>query len=121
MTIHNLPLHATSFIGRRSDLADLSDLLADPTCRLLTLVGPGGIGKTRLALEIASRDADRFADGVYFVSLQPLYEVESILTAVVDVLPLQLLDEDDLQQELLDYLYDKCLLKVVDVFTHHPP
>ena len=118
MTIHNLPLHATSFVGRQSDLDDLSDLLADPTCRLLTLVGPGGIGKTRLALEIASREADRFADGVYFVALQPLYEVESILTAVVDVLPLQLLDEDDPQQELLDYLYDKCLLLVLDNFEH---
>ena len=65
----NLPIFATPLIGRERELEHLSQILCEPQCRLLTLVGPGGIGKTRLTIETVSRMQDVFADGVYFVSL----------------------------------------------------
>ena len=65
----NLPVLPTPLIGRQREVEELSQLLRDPQCRLLTLVGPGGIGKTRLAIETASQLQDAFADGVYFVPL----------------------------------------------------
>src|SRR5262245_39050686 len=64
-----LPVVPTPLIGRQHDVAELTQLLCDPQCRLLTLVGPGGIGKTRLAIETASHIQAGFADGVYFVPL----------------------------------------------------
>lgn len=66
---HNLPAATTPFVGREEEVAEIDALLADPTCRLLTLVGPGGIGKTRLALEVAAAQRGRFADGVFLVPL----------------------------------------------------
>jgi predicted ATPase/class 3 adenylate cyclase len=65
----NLPVQLTSFIGRERELARLHELLDDPACRLVALVGPGGIGKTRLAVEVAATRQDRYRDGVVFVSL----------------------------------------------------
>ena len=65
----NLPLPRTSFVGRASELEEIDRLLEDPGCRLLTLVGPGGAGKTRLALEAAARRVDRYPHGVHFVAL----------------------------------------------------
>jgi predicted ATPase len=71
---HNLPLQATPFIGRAGELAELAKLLNDPNLRLLTILAPGGMGKTRLALEAASQiiQIAKFTDGVYFVDLAPL-------------------------------------------------
>src|SRR5919108_6679810 len=67
-----LPHLATPFIGRAAELAELAALLDDPACRLLTLAGPGGIGKTRLALALATQQASRYPHGVWFVNLAPL-------------------------------------------------
>ena len=64
-----LPVPPTPLVGRESEVAALVQMLADPRCRLLTLIGPGGIGKTRLALEVTATQPNRFAHGVYFVSL----------------------------------------------------
>ena len=61
MSPHNLPTQSTPFIGRASELTEITQLLADPACRLLTLVGPGGIGKTRLALRAAHAQIANFA------------------------------------------------------------
>lgn len=76
---HNLPLPAGAFIGREAELAQVQRLLNDPACRLITLTGPGGVGKTRLALQVAAQYLDRsllmggagFADGIYFIPLSP--------------------------------------------------
>ncbi len=65
----NLPVLPTPMIGRQREVEELSQLLGDPQCRLLTLVGPGGIGKTRLMIETASDMQAVFTDGVYFVPL----------------------------------------------------
>ena len=64
MTTHNLPRQSTVFVGRNSELAEIGRLLDDPTCPLLTLLGPGGIGKTRLALEVAANQLANFENGV---------------------------------------------------------
>ena len=61
---YKLPLQLTTFVGRAQEVAELTALLAAPECRLLTLVGPGGIGKTRLALQVAERLPDAYTSGV---------------------------------------------------------
>lgn len=80
---HNLPRQMTSFVGRESEIDDILALLDSPNCQLLTLVGPGGVGKTRLAVEIARRKLDDFPDGVWYVPLQPLTSADQIATAIV--------------------------------------
>ena len=100
MVAHNLPSFPTSFIGRADEIADLGSLLDNPDCQLLTLVGPGGIGKTRLAVEVARAKLDSFPDGVYFVPLQPLQAADQVLSAVIDTLSLQVREAP--RQQLLD-------------------
>ena len=118
MAEHKLPRAATALIGRDEELAEIMGLLSTLHCRLLTLLGPGGIGKTRLAVEVASRMTFHFADGVYFVPLQALLAVEDIVPAVIDALPLQLTDNTDPELLLLKYLNDRHLLLVLDNFEH---
>lgn len=65
----NLPVYYSSFVGRKREVADLIALIEDPNVRLLTITGPGGIGKTRLAVEVVRRVTDHFPDGVYFIAL----------------------------------------------------
>jgi hypothetical protein len=83
-----LPTQVTPFLGRDQELAQLAQLLSNPDCRLVTLIGPGGIGKTRLALQAAAQQQTSFDDGAAFVSLAPLANREQIITAIADVLGL---------------------------------
>jgi ATP/maltotriose-dependent transcriptional regulator MalT len=69
---HNLPPQPTPFVGRRHELDEIAVLLNDPNTRLITILAPGGMGKTRLALEAARTQIGRFADGVFFVPLAAL-------------------------------------------------
>jgi predicted ATPase/class 3 adenylate cyclase len=80
---NNLPTQTSEFLGREVQLGAIRDLLDTAGVRLLTLTGPGGIGKTRLALQAAADQIDRFADGVYFVDLSPVREPEAAFEAVV--------------------------------------
>jgi serine/threonine protein kinase/Tfp pilus assembly protein PilF len=143
---HNLPPQPTPFIGRETELAALDNLIADSKVRLITIVGPGGMGKTRLALASAERqlyqppsasrsphrEEDRtasplvggiegglFPNGVYFVNLAPLSEAEHIIPALAAALnfPLQGADRSP-QQQILDYLRQKQMLLVMDNFEH---
>ncbi len=82
------------------------------------MIGPGGIGKTRLALEIAHQMAPSFANGAYFVPLQALNDVNHIVVAIINALPLQLVDSDNPRQRLLNYLREKQLLLLLDNFEH---
>ena len=81
----SLPSQSTSFIGRSAELAAIARLLADPACRLLTLLGPGGIGKTRLALAVADAVQDDFPDGVCFVALAALADAGLVASAIARV------------------------------------
>ncbi|HEX6036201.1 MAG TPA: NB-ARC domain-containing protein, partial [Anaerolineales bacterium] len=114
----NLPLPTTLFVGRQAELARLNDLLENPACRLVTLVGLAGIGKTRLALQAARSQRSRFSDGVFFVSLAPLDSPEMLEGAVANAIGLQFHGAAEHQEQLLRYLDGKHMLLVLDNFEH---
>jgi DNA-binding SARP family transcriptional activator/predicted ATPase len=115
---HNLPAFLTPLIGRRKELAEVHKRLGHPDCRLLTILGPGGSGKTRLALEVARASLDTFSQGVYFVPLNPVQSPASILPAVVEALGLPRQEGDQHLTQLINYLRNKSLLLVLDGFEH---
>lgn len=124
---HNLPHSSTIFVGRSAELAKIIALLNDPACRLLTIAGPGGIGKTRLALQavanyIQSEQAfgpeQGFPDGVYWVRLAPLDSIEAIVPTLAEALSFSFQTRDKPRQQLLNYLRQKSLLLVMDNFEH---
>jgi predicted ATPase len=110
----NLPTYLTGFVGRERELEKVQTCLRDPACRLLTLFGPGGVGKTRLALEAVAQ-SEGFVDGMYFVSLE---SAEGILSAVTRTLGISTQSEDDLEQQLMDHLRGKEALLILDGFEH---
>ncbi|MCK6623743.1 MAG: helix-turn-helix domain-containing protein [Anaerolineae bacterium] len=114
----NLPLPPTPLLGREAELATLARLLRDPPCRLLTLVGPGGIGKTRLALATASEQQMLFPNGVYFVSLASLTSAQFIIPAIADSLDFTFSGPVEPKIQLLHYLREQCLLLVLDNLEH---
>lgn len=115
----NLPTQTTTFIGRHTELAEIQRLLLfEPGCRLLNLVGPGGIGKTRLALAASAEMLDSYPDGVYLVSLAPAGEVVYVVSAIAEALRFQFFGNMEPRQQLLNYLGPKKLLLVVDNFEH---
>ncbi|MFW6070692.1 MAG: AfsR/SARP family transcriptional regulator, partial [bacterium] len=112
-----VPTPATPFIGRQQEAADVAGMLAQADCRLVTLVGPGGIGKTRLALEVATRKAAWFLDGVYFVPLVAAETETEMINAIADALAFSFASGDDGEKALLlDYLSEKEVLLVLDNF-----
>jgi predicted ATPase len=118
-TTHELPTYTTPFVGRKNELAKLSRLLLDdPSCRLLTLMGPGGIGKTRLALEAASSAVGAFSYGVFFIPLTPVSAASGIVPAIAETIGLQFYDHAPLKQQLLEYLANKHMLLLLDNFEH---
>jgi predicted ATPase/class 3 adenylate cyclase len=90
-TLHrtNLPVPATPFLGREAELRELAELSSVPGLRLLTLTGPGGTGKTRLALQLAAELAERFPEGMYWVTLAPLRDAELVPSAVAQALEVE--------------------------------
>jgi predicted ATPase/DNA-binding SARP family transcriptional activator len=113
-----LPLQPTSFVGREAELAELADMLESAACRMITIVGAGGVGKTRLALEVASRQTHAFADGVVFVALAGLSSADFLLSALADALGITLRAQGDPKAQLLEQLRGKELLLVLDNFEH---
>jgi len=116
----NLPLQPTPFIGRSEEITEIVQLLADPACRLLTLVGPGGIGKTRLALQLGTIKSGAFARGSFVVYLQPLRSAEFFVPAVADALGFSLTGQEPPLVQLGQYLSDKEALIILDNFEHLP-
>jgi predicted ATPase/DNA-binding SARP family transcriptional activator len=118
-TAARIPAPPTPTIGREADLARLrADLLGESTRRLVTLVGPGGVGKTRLALELARSVAEAFRDGAYFVSLAPVGSFEDVAATIVRQLDVVLLASESAEQGLARHLGDRDLLLVLDNFEH---
>nr|HMQ55534.1 helix-turn-helix domain-containing protein [Anaerolineae bacterium] len=114
----SLPTPPTPLVGREPELATIARLLQDGQCRLLTLVGPGGVGKTRLALEIAANQQLALANGVYFVSLAGVGAAKFVIPAIADGLGLTFAGPADPKTQLFNYLRDKQLLLIIDNFEH---
>jgi predicted ATPase/class 3 adenylate cyclase len=112
----NLPEQLTAFIGRGRELESASSLLRET--RLLTILAPGGAGKTRLSIEVASNVAHEFPDGAYFIALADIGSSDEIVQAVAEALGLGLSADEDLQVQLLNYLATKRQLLVFDNFEH---
>ncbi len=115
---HNLPPQPTPFLGREEELAAVFLRLDDPACRLLTLTGPGGIGKTRLALQAAAEKIERFVHGVYFVPLAPLNSPEFLVPTIADALSFSFYGRGDPKVQLFNYLREKTMLLLLDNMEH---
>ena len=117
---HNLPLQLTSFVGRQQELSQINHLLGEDSCRLLSLIGPGGIGKTRLAIEAAMQLRNRFLDGVFFIPLTAIPAPDFILPAIAEALDFSLhtLEDIDPENQFLNYIEKRNLLLVLDNYEH---
>ena len=120
---HNLPAQATPFVGREAELAELQRLLADPTIRLVTILGPGGMGKTRLALELAARQVVgtpagqvAFPQGIFLVKLAALRSTEELVASLASTFGLAIEKELEPLQQVLNFLSNKRLLLLLDNF-----
>jgi predicted ATPase/class 3 adenylate cyclase len=111
---NNLPTQLTSFVGREKELAEAARLLE--TTRLLTLTGPGGTGKTRLSLQLAADVSERYADGIWFVPLEPVRDPALIATTVLTTLGLVESGGRPARDILVDWLEPKQALLVLDNF-----
>ncbi|HZG69798.1 MAG TPA: tetratricopeptide repeat protein, partial [Herpetosiphonaceae bacterium] len=117
---HNLPAQTTPLVGREAELARLGDLLQQPAHRLITLTGPGGIGKTRLALQAAELLAD-FDDGVCFVALALVADPALVIPAIAQALGVQESTGQPLLESVKVHLRGRELLLVLDNFEHVGP
>jgi predicted ATPase/class 3 adenylate cyclase/Tfp pilus assembly protein PilF len=113
---NNLPPEPTSLVGRAQEVAAVRDLLLRPDVRLVTLVGPGGTGKTRLSLQVAAELLDHFEQGAYFVALAPVSDAALVPSTIALTLEISEQGSKPLLQILKDYFRDKQMLLVLDNF-----
>ncbi len=113
---HNLPVQPTPFIGREQEVVAVGHLLRREEVRLLTLTGPGGIGKTRLALQVAADLSEVFPDGVYFVNLAPIRDPGFVVSTIAEVLDVKEIAEQPLLDLLKAFLREQQLLLLLDNF-----
>lgn len=114
----NIPVSPTPFFGRGDEIKTLTRMLADPRYRLITILGVGGIGKTRLAMEVSRAQRAIFDEHVYFIPLASVNTSDSILSAIASVLNIPTGNADELKSRLLGYLREKNILLVLDNFEH---
>ena len=115
---NNLPTQTSPFVGRDRELRAVRERLDDPAVRLLTLTGPGGTGKTRLALRAAADQIDRFEDGVFFVDLASAADGDAALALIAQALRLPDTKERSIVDDLRRQLAPKQVLLVLDTFEH---
>src|SRR5215203_3060802 len=113
---NNLPLQPTPLVGREKEVAQVCDLLRGDETRLLTLSGPGGTGKTRLALQAAADLLEDFPDGTFFVPLATLSEAQQFLPVVAEMLGVRETGEQRFDEILKDYFHERQLLLILDNF-----
>ena len=113
-----LPEQPSAFVGRETELKGLRERLEDESVRLLTLTGPGGIGKTRLALRAAAAEIDHFEDGVFFIDLSTVRDSGSVLGAIARAVGLSDPRGESLLDELEERLREQLVLLILDNFEH---
>ena len=118
--MNNLPAQPTPLVGRERELREVCGLLREEEVRLLTLTGPGGIGKTRLCLQVGAELLDEFEDGVFFVALATITDPALVASAIAEPLGVVETGERPLQEGLETYLRDKELLLILDNFEQVP-
>ena len=116
MSTHSLPMQLTTLLGREQEIATLRQLLRQPGTRLITITGPGGVGKTSLAMRIAHEAQDSFLDGVFYVSLAPISDPTLIIPTVAQSLSLAKSPRRLWLDNLKEYLHDRQVLLVLDNF-----
>ena len=114
----NLPVPVTSFVGRSDDLKRLAAEIVDSRTRLLTLTGVGGVGKTRLAIELGWQLADEFPDGVWLAELAPVTDEEAVVATVADALDIPPQPLMTMTEAILDVLHSRRLLVIADNCEH---
>lgn len=115
---HNLPVSLTPFFGRETEIKEITERLATPHCQLLTISGPGGMGKSRLAIEVGRRCLSARPHGVFFVPLAAVASPELIVTTIADALNFRFYGKESSRQQLLNYLGQKEMLLILDNFEH---
>lgn len=115
---NNLPSQPTPFLGREEELKELKGLLKDDSCRLLTIIGPGGIGKTRIAIQAGAEVIETFTDGVFFVPLAPLSSADFLISTIAESLNFSFYSREDEKIQLTNFLKEKNLLLIMDNFEH---
>jgi DNA-binding SARP family transcriptional activator/predicted ATPase len=122
--LHNLPAQLTRFVGRKAELNQIAEWLNDPGCRWLSLVGPGGIGKTRLALAAARQVVAHFPDGAWFVPLVDVHQGsvnelhERLAAAIAGAMGIAFVGQDSPKVQLFRILRSKQALLILDNFEH---
>jgi predicted ATPase/class 3 adenylate cyclase len=115
---HNLPTHPTPFLGREREVEEAVALLLQPAVRLVTLTGPGGVGKTRLGTRVAAEALESFPDGAFMVDLARLTDPDLVPSATATALGLREQPGQILAQTLADYLRERKILLLFDNFEH---
>jgi predicted ATPase/transcriptional regulator with XRE-family HTH domain len=115
---HNLPVQPSPILGREREIEDVCRLLRRDDVRLVTLTGPGGIGKTRLSFQVAAQAIEAFPDGVWSVRLSRLTDPDLVVPAIAQIFDLKDSGGAPLAEVMQRYLRDKCLLLVLDNFEH---
>lgn len=121
LSASNLPIPTTPFLGREPELRQVSAMLSDPAVRVLTITGPGGIGKTRLALQGAAESSAAFAGGLWWVALAPLRDATLVLGALAQALGVREEEGGDLLAAIAERLEDRRTLVLLDNAEHLLP
>ncbi len=115
---NNLPVQTTPFIGRETEIREIKDLLSNSECRLLTITGAGGVGKTRLAIHCAAEMIEEFPQGVYHIALAPLSSINFLVLTIADSIKFSFYSQQDPKIQLLNYLREKKMLLLMDNFDN---
>jgi predicted ATPase len=116
--LYNFPIIDPPFIGRETELEALHSLIASPDVRLISLIGPGGVGKTHLAVQFASQIVESFPDGIYFISLTSIQDPDFMPILLADVLKFSFYGPTNHIEQLSKYLHSRNVLLVIDNFEH---
>jgi len=114
----SLPVPSTPLIGRERELEQITQMLRNENCRLLTITGPGGIGKTRLALAAAHTIQSHYENRVFFVSLAPVNPGESIFPVIANSIGLTIFGNHSIERQIASFINEKRMLMVLDNFEH---